>query len=96
MQTSGWAWDARAVRRQVISIATLRILIDRFNHVAVLGRDERLIAMFFIGDEEFAAWMPDGTCLGTSRLIGGPPTKAAAERIAAALRAAERGEGGRR
>ena len=38
--------------------------------------------------------MPDGTCLGSSRLIGGEPSKAAAERIAAALRRAERGEGG--
>ena len=95
VQTSGWAWVRHRFGRQV-KHGALRILLDGFNHVAVLGRDDRLIAMFFIGDEDFAAWMPDGTCLGTSRLIGGPPTKAAAERIAAALRSAERGEGGRR
>ncbi len=95
VQTSGWAWARHRFGRQV-KHGALRILLDGFNHVAVLGRDDRLIAMFFIGDEDFAAWMPDGTCLGASRLIGGPPTKAAAERIAAAMRAAERGEGGRR
>jgi hypothetical protein len=95
VQTSGWAWARHRFGRQV-KHGALKILLDGFNHVAILGRNDRLIAMFFIGDEEFAAWMPDGTCLGASRLIGGPPTKAASERIAAALRAAERGEGGRR
>jgi hypothetical protein len=38
--------------------------------------------------------MPDGTCLGSRRLIGGEPTPGAAQRIAAVLRAAEqRGDG---
>src|SRR5262249_54152398 len=81
---------------QFIEHGRLRILIDRYNHLAVLGRDDRLVAMFYLSGEEFAAWLPDGTRLGSSRLIGGEPSKAAAERIAAALRAAERGEGGAR
>jgi hypothetical protein len=81
---------------QFIEHRRLRILIDRYNHLAVLGRDDRLVAMFYLCGKEFAAWLPDGTRLGSSRLIGGEPSRAAAERIAAALRAAERGEGGAR
>lgn len=72
----------------------LRVLVDQYNHLAVLGGDDRVVAVFCMSGQEFAAWMPDGTCLGTSRLIGGEPTKDAAARIAAALRDAERGEGG--
>jgi hypothetical protein len=81
---------------QIIEHGALRILIDQFNHLAVLGADDRLVAMIFTAGREFAAWMPDGTRLGASRLIGGEPSPAAAERIAAALRAAERGQGGGR
>jgi hypothetical protein len=72
----------------------LQVLLDRYNHVAVLGRGERLVAVFGMIGREFAAWMPDGTCLGPSRLIGGEPTKDAAAKLAAALREAERGERG--
>jgi hypothetical protein len=79
---------------QIIEQGAVRILIDRYNHLAVLDREDRLVAMFFVSGQDFAAWMPDGTCLGTSRLIGGEPSEHAAERIAAALRAAGRGEGG--
>ncbi len=81
---------------QIIEHGTLRILIDQYNHVAVLSPGDRLVAMFFTAGREFAAWMPDGTRLGSSRLIGGAPSPDAAARIAAALRAAERGEGGGR
>jgi hypothetical protein len=79
---------------QIIEHGAVRILIDRYNHLAVLDRRDRLVAMFFVSAQDFAAWMPDGTCLGTSRLIGGEPSEDAAERIAAALRAAGLGEGG--
>lgn len=95
VQAMRWAWMRHRFHRLVCH-GELKILLDGWNHLAVLGRHDRLIAMFFVGDDEFAAWMPDGTRLGTSRLIGGARTKAASERIAAALRAAERGEGGRR
>lgn len=81
---------------QVIAHGALTILIDQYNHVAVLSGDHRLIAMFFTAGREFAAWMPNGTRLGAGRLIGGEPSPAAAETIAAALCAAERGEGGGR
>jgi hypothetical protein len=71
----------------------LRIVIDRYNHLAVLRRSGGLIAMFSIHRDEAAAWMPDGTRLGARRLIGGEPTAGAAERLAAALSAAEAEEG---
>ena len=50
--------------------------------------------MFYVSGNEFAAWMPDGTRLGSSRLIGSESTPEAAERMAAAFRSAEREEGG--
>ncbi|MGP0063261.1 MAG: hypothetical protein ACLQGP_06605 [Isosphaeraceae bacterium] len=75
---------------QVVEHAGLRILIDQYNHLAVLGRDGAPIAMFYVSGSEFAAWMPDGTRLGSGRLIGSE-TPGAAERMAAVLQWAERG-----
>ena len=79
---------------QVVEHSGLRILLDQYNQLAVLGRDGELIGMFYVSGHEFAAWMPDGTRLGSSRLIGPEPTPGAAERMAAVLRSAERGGGG--
>jgi hypothetical protein len=95
LASSPWAW-ARWRFVRIVEHGGLRVLIDEFNHLAVQDQDGRSIVVFYVSGEEFAAWMPDGTCLGTSRLIGGEPSKAAAEHIAAALRAAERGKGGGR
>jgi hypothetical protein len=67
----------------------LRVLIDRYNHLAVLDGRGQLICMFYLSREEVAAWMPDGTSMGSCRLIDGERMPGAAERIAAALRAAE-------
>jgi MoxR-vWA-beta-propeller ternary system domain bpX1 len=78
---------------QSIELPGLRVLIDRYNHLVVLGRGGELLCMFYVAWDEVAAWMPDGTCWGSRRLIGGEPTPGAAERIAAVLRSAERGEG---
>jgi len=64
-------------------------LIDRYNHIAVLGRSGELLCLFYVTREEVAAWLPDGTRLGPRRLIGGEPTPGAGERIAAVLRSAE-------
>jgi hypothetical protein len=77
---------------QVVEHVELEILIDQYNHIAVLDRAGALVAMFYVAGREFAAWMPDGTRLGSGRLIGGAPTHHAAERMARALRAAEAGE----
>ncbi len=81
---------------QFVSHGRLRVLIDQYNHVAIFGPDDGLIAMFYMSGEDFAAWMPGGTKFGSSRLIGGGPSPDAARRIAAALRLAECGEGGTR
>ncbi len=78
--------------QRVVEHATLRILIDQYNHLAVLDRDGELISMFYASGQEFAAWMPDGTRLGSSRLIGGELTPHAAEQLARVLWSAEQGE----
>ena len=79
---------------QAVEHAGLRILLDQYNQLAVLNRDGELVGMFYVSGNEFAAWMPDGTRLGSSRLIGPEPTPGAAERMAEALRSAERRGGG--
>ena len=78
---------------QMIEHGGLRILIDRYNHLVVLGRGGELVCMMFVSRHEFAAWLPDGTMFGPRRLIGGEPTPGASERIAAALKRAEQGGG---
>ena len=78
---------------QIIEHDGLRFLIDRYNHLVVLDRSGELLCIFYVTRDEVAAWLPDGTCWGSRRLIGGEPTPGAAERIAAVLRSAERGEG---
>jgi hypothetical protein len=70
-----------------------RVLIDRYNHLAVLGRSGELLCMFYVTQEEVAAWMPDGTWWGSRRLIGVEPTPGGAERIAAVLLSVEKGKG---
>jgi hypothetical protein len=78
---------------QIIEHGGLRILIDRYNHLVVLGRGGELVCMMFVSRHEFAAWLPDGTMFGPRRLIGGAPAPGASERIAAALKRAERSGG---
>ena len=78
---------------QIIEHGCLRVLIDRYNHLVVLGRGGELVCMMFVSRHEFAAWLPDGTMLGPRRLLGGGPTPGASERIAAALLRAEQGGG---
>jgi len=71
----------------------LLILIDRYNHLVVLRGNGAPVCTLFVSGTEVAAWMPDGTCWGSRRLIGGESRPGAAERIAAALRSAEGVEG---
>jgi hypothetical protein len=70
---------------QVIEHQGARVLIDRYNHLAVLDRNQRLTCIFYVSGQEIAAWLPDGSRWGPRRLIGGEPTLDARERIAAAL-----------
>ena len=78
---------------QIIEHRGLAILIDRYNHLVVLGRDGELVCMMYVSRHEFAAWLPDGTMFGPRRLIGGETMPGASERIAAALKRAEQGGG---
>ena len=70
---------------QLIAQAGARILIDRYNHIAVLAKGGDVNCMFYVNGNEVAAWLPDGTCWGSRRLIGGEPAADAAERIATVL-----------
>jgi hypothetical protein len=70
---------------QFIEHQGARILIDRYNQVAVLGPNGKLACMFYMSGNEVAAWLPDGTRYGPRRLIGGDRTPGARERIAAVL-----------
>ena len=80
----------------IIEHGGLRILIDRYNHLVILGGGGELVCVMFVSRNEFAGWLPDGTMFGPRRLIGGEPTRRASERIAAALLRAERGGGSSR
>ena len=74
---------------QFIEHKGARILIDRYNQLAVLDKDGDLTCVFFMSGTDIAAWLPDGTRWGPRRYIGGEPTPGASERIAAALKRAE-------
>ena len=73
----------------VVEHKEMRILVDRYNHLVVSKRTGDLVAMFFLSRGEFAAWMPNGTRLGSLRLNGSAPTPGGEERFASALRAVE-------
>jgi hypothetical protein len=88
----GLGYDGRRFV-QAVEHGGLRVLIDRYNHLAALGPNGELVCMFYINGEEVAAWMPDGTRWGSRRLVGGGPHLLGAERIATALWRAEWGEG---
>ena len=75
---------------QIVEHGTLRILIDRYNHSVVFDSDGNVVCVFYVIKDEAAAWLPDGTCWGPRRLIGREPKPGAAQRIALALREAER------
>jgi hypothetical protein len=77
---------------QYLESGGLRVLIDRYNQLAVLDRDGELVCMLYVSRDEAAAWLPDGTTWGSRRLIGGEPTPQGAERIAMVLEAAEKGQ----
>jgi hypothetical protein len=72
-------------RARVTRPLGLQVAVDAFGHVAVLGVDVKLVAMFLVVQGDLAAWLPDATMLGPDHLIGGPPTPGANQRIAAAL-----------
>lgn len=71
-----------------ISSPGLTAAVDRFGEVALFDRSDRLIAMFFVFRDRFAAWLPDGTRAGSPPILGGPATAGAMERIGQAIRSA--------
>jgi hypothetical protein len=75
---------------QVLEHGTLRILIDRYNHIVVFDSRGNLICIFYVVRDEAAALLVDGTWWGSRRLIGREAAPLAAERFARALFEAER------
>jgi hypothetical protein len=69
----------------------LRAVSDCFGQVALLSSASELVCMFYTQEDKLAAWMPDGTCLGPSQLLGCSETPGAAEKIGRALLAASTG-----
>jgi hypothetical protein len=82
---SGCNYDAERFVAEAVRNG-LTFLADRFGQVAVLGRGGNLIAMFMAFRERFAGWLPDGTQVGSTALLGGPATSGAGEKIARALK----------
>lgn len=64
----------------------LDVAVDVLGQVAILEPSGALVCMFFVFRHAVAAWLPDGTRLGPSGLIGGAETPDAAARVARALR----------
>jgi hypothetical protein len=64
---------------------------DAYGQVAVFGRDDALVAMFFIYRGSVAAWLPDGTRYGPAGITGAPTAPGALQKIGAAMKAAESG-----
>ncbi len=62
--------------------------LDFTNQISILDNTGGLRCIFIIMREHFGAWMPDGTCRGPARLIGGPATPNASERIGRELKRA--------
>jgi hypothetical protein len=77
------------------SRGSLVAAVDGFGQVAVLEYSGNLVCMFFSFRHEIAAWMPDGTCHGSQRLLLTQPTPGAAEKIGTALKAASARSPGR-
>jgi hypothetical protein len=86
------SYDAQRFRG--VAQNNLVVAVDLFGQVFLFEHSGELVCAFFAFRRSFAAWMPDGTCLGPPALLGGPETPGAAEKIGRALREAEaRGEG---
>ncbi|MBK8207615.1 MAG: hypothetical protein IPK87_12635 [Planctomycetes bacterium] len=87
------SYDSKRFRQYAMSPGGLTLQTDIYGQLAVLGRDNSLVAMFFIYRGTVAAWLPDGTRYGPSAVTGGPTTPGALQRIGAALQLAVKGRG---
>ncbi len=88
------AYDPARFRAAVQGVFVLAV--DRFGQVFLFEANGDLVCAFFAYRSSFAAWMPDGTCLGPPSLLGRPETPGAAGRIVYALKQAshrQRGAG---
>ena len=79
LKTSVGSPLTRAIGSSSLSSTRVRrILIDRYNQLAVLDKDGDLTCVFFMSGTDIAAWLPDGTRWGHAPVIsGGEPTPGA-------------------
>jgi hypothetical protein len=69
----------------VAARAGICFALDHFGQVAVFDSDRELLCMFMVHKDRIAAWMPDGTRVGSSTLGLGPETPAGKGRLAQVL-----------
>lgn len=79
------SYDAARFRQYAMAPGGLTFQTDIYGQIAVLGRDNKLVAMFFVYRGTVAAWLPDGTRYGPASITGGPTTPGALNAIGAAL-----------
>ncbi|HEY1189906.1 MAG TPA: hypothetical protein VGE74_19810, partial [Gemmata sp.] len=65
------------------------VVLDRLGQVLLYRGDGPLVAVFLVRRERAAAWCPGGTFWGDARLIGGPATPGAEQKIGRAITDAE-------
>lgn len=79
------SYDQGRFRQYAMAPGGLTFQTDIYGQIAVLGRDNKLVAMFFVYRGTVAAWLPDGTRYGPASITGGPTTPGALNAIGAAL-----------
>jgi hypothetical protein len=80
-------------RFRLAAWSNLIAVVSLFGEVFLFEQTGELVCGFFAFRQQFAAWMPDGTCLGPIALLRQPSSADAHRRIGQALRDAwERGE----
>jgi hypothetical protein len=81
------------VRFRLAAWRNLIAVVDPYGEVFLFEQTGDLVCAFFAFRQDLAAWMPDGSCLGSEALLGRPATAGAARIMGEALRRAwERGE----
>jgi len=77
--------------REAVRVLGWQAVVDRLGQVLLYTSRGVLVAAFLIRRERAAVWIPEGVFWGDPRLIGGPATPEAAEKIGRAILAATGG-----
>lgn len=91
-KTRATQYDQDRFRQYAYSRRGMLFTADRYGEIAVFGRDEALVAMFYVNRGTVCAWLPDGTRYGPAGITGGATSPDALGKVGRALRRAQ-GEG---